>query len=79
MVVHSLHRCVCSSQSSGFFWLWVFGLFFTPLADEFGWSRSAASIGVTTYLLLSALVSPFIGRMGDRYGYLKLIFSMHNF
>ena len=56
-------------------WLWVFGLFFTPLADEFGWSRSAASVGVTTYLLLSALVSPFIGRMGDRYGYLKLIFA----
>ena len=56
-------------------WLWVFGLFFTPLADEFGWSRSAASVGVTTYLILSALVSPFIGRMGDRYGYLKLIFA----
>ena len=25
MAAHSLHRCVCSSQSSEFFWLWVFG------------------------------------------------------
>lgn len=56
-------------------WLWVFGLFFTPLAEEFGWSRSASSTGITVYMLLSAIGSPFIGRLGDRYGYPKLILS----
>jgi MFS family permease len=45
-----------------------FGVFFTPLLDEFGWSRAQLSWGFSSISIFGALYSPFVGRVVDRYG-----------
>lgn len=45
-----------------------FSLFIEPVAQEFGWSRTATSSGFTVAALLTALLSPFFGILVDRYG-----------
>jgi MFS transporter, OFA family, oxalate/formate antiporter len=45
-----------------------FGVFFTPLLDEFGWSRAQLSWGFSSISIFGALYSPFVGRIVDRYG-----------
>ena len=44
------------------------GVFLKPVAEEFGGSRFAVSLGPTLYTLASSVVSPLIGRMIDRWG-----------
>ena len=46
----------------------TFGFFIDPLQQEFGWSRTEISIGVTIYGILAALLAPVFGGMADRYG-----------
>ena len=45
--------------------LFALGQFMTPLANEFGWSRTEVSIGFSISLVLGVFSSPFIGRLTD--------------
>lgn len=46
----------------------AFSLLLPPLIDEFGWSRGLAAGAFSFGFLVSAVVSPFIGRVVDRRG-----------
>lgn len=45
-----------------------FGVFFTPLREEFGWTRAQLSWGFSSISIFGALYSPLVGRVVDRYG-----------
>ena len=45
-----------------------FGVFFTPLIREFGWTRAELSWGFSSVSIFGALYAPFVGRVVDRYG-----------
>jgi len=45
-----------------------FGVFFTPLMREFGWSRAQISWGFSSVSLVGALYAPMVGRLVDRHG-----------
>lgn len=47
---------------------YVFGVFFEPLAAEFGWTRAQTSVASTIMFLISGLTAPLVGRLTDRYG-----------
>jgi MFS family permease len=44
------------------------GLFMQPLSDEFGWSRTQVSMGLTIFALVSLPLTPFAGMLVDRFG-----------
>jgi MFS family permease len=44
------------------------GLFMRPLGEEFGWSRSEISAGLTLFTIAAAICFPLIGRLIDRFG-----------
>ncbi len=44
------------------------GVFMDPLGEEFGWSRTLLSAGVSIAAITTALLSPFFGILIDRYG-----------
>lgn len=44
------------------------GFFIDPLQQEFGWSRTEISLGITIYGVLGALLAPFFGWLADRFG-----------
>lgn len=44
------------------------GFFIDPLQQEFGWSRTEISFGVTIYGMLAALLAPVFGWLADRHG-----------
>src|ERR1700686_625368 len=46
----------------------AFSLFFPPILDEFGWERGVTAGAFSFGFLVSAGVSPLIGRTMDRYG-----------
>ncbi len=46
----------------------AFSLFFPPIIDEFGWERGVTAGAFSFGFLVSAAVSPLIGRMMDRGG-----------
>ena len=46
---------------------YAFGLFIGPLADTFGWSRTALSASVS-FAALGGLTAPLLGRALDVYG-----------
>lgn len=48
------------------------GVFMGPLTEEFGWSRSLISGGVTIAAVATGLLSPFFGIFIDRYGSRRL-------
>jgi MFS family permease len=43
-------------------------IFFKPMLEEFGWNRAALSSVQSVALILYTLVSPFLGRLVDRFG-----------
>jgi len=47
--------------------MWSFGVFFKPLASEFGWSRAVVSSAYTAFLIGFGVSSIFSGRLTDRY------------
>ena len=47
--------------------MWSFGVFFKPLENEFGWSRTHISSGYTTFLIAYSFSALFAGRTADRY------------
>src|SRR5689334_11832279 len=46
----------------------AFSLMFPPIVDEFGWERGLAAGAFSFGFLVSATVSPFIGRLMDKRG-----------
>ena len=42
-------------------------LMLKPMGDELVWTRTTLSLGITVYMLVSALAMPFAGRLADRY------------
>jgi len=50
------------------FSFWSFGLYVSPLEDDFGWSRAEVSLGFSAALLVSGVTSPFVGRLIDQRG-----------
>ena len=46
----------------------AFSLFFPPIIDEFGWERGVTAGAFSFGFLVSAAVSPLIGRLMDRFG-----------
>jgi MFS family permease len=46
----------------------ILGLFFQPLQNEFGWSRSALAGVQTTARVIEAAIAPLLGPLIDRYG-----------
>lgn len=48
------------------------GFFIDPLQQEFGWSRTEISFGVTIYGTLAAFLAPVFGWLADRHGVRKV-------
>lgn len=48
-------------------------VFLKPTASFFGWERSVASLRITVSMLAIGIASPFVGRLIDIYGELKVI------
>src|SRR3978361_2158633 len=46
----------------------AFSLFFPPIIDEFGWERGVTAGAFSFGFVVSAAVSPLIGRLMDRFG-----------
>src|SRR5512142_105707 len=46
----------------------AFSLLLPPLIDEFGWDRGLAAGAFSFGFLISAVVSPLVGRLVDRHG-----------
>lgn len=44
------------------------GLYFKPMMDEFNWSRTELSLGVSLFMLAFGFSQPVMGRLIDRYG-----------
>ena len=45
-----------------------FGVFFKPVAEDFGWNRASTSLGIAIAQLTNGLLSPLSGFLSDRYG-----------
>jgi len=53
----------------------AFSLLFPPILDEFGWERGVTAGAFSFGFLVSALVTPCVGRLTDRYGPLPVVES----
>ncbi len=51
----------------------TFGIFVKPLAETFGWSRSAISLGFSIVAGFASLAAPIVGLFADRFGPRKVI------
>jgi MFS family permease len=51
----------------------TFGIFVKPLAETFGWSRSAISFAFSLVALMVSLYAPVVGTFVDRFGPRKVI------
>ncbi len=49
------------------------GLLLHPMAEDLDWSRSALSLNVTLFMVLSACALPFVGRLVDRAGAMTVL------
>ncbi len=54
---------------------YVFGVFYKPFMNEFGWDRVDVAMAVTIYLLTVGLSSPFVGKMTDLFGPKKIVLA----
>ena len=54
---------------------YVFGIFYNPLIEEFGWNRTAISIAISIYMLTLGFTAPLIGRFADSFGPKKVILA----
>jgi sugar phosphate permease len=50
------------------------GVFFKPILDDFGWERSTLSIISAVAMLVFAGLTPFVGRLIDRFGPRVMLF-----
>ena len=51
----------------------TFGIFVKPLAETFGWSRGAISLGFSIVAVMASLAAPVVGVLADRFGPRKVI------
>jgi MFS family permease len=51
----------------------AFSLFFPPILDEFGWERGLTAGAFSFGFLVSAAMSPLMGRVMDRYGVVPVL------
>ncbi|MHC0054655.1 MFS transporter [Actibacterium sp. D379-3] len=51
----------------------TFSLFIEPISDEFGWSRALISLGYSAVVLVTAIGSPVVGRLLDRFGVRRVL------
>jgi len=65
LVVFSMFMTLLVHAGAGFY---VFGIFYKPLAEEFGWDLASISLAMTVYMLTMGLTAPIMGRMTDRFG-----------
>jgi len=56
------------TQSMGWSAIQTFGVFFNPLLDEFGWTRTMLSAAVSINFILYGFSSMLAGRLGDSFG-----------
>jgi len=54
---------------------YAFGVFFTPICKEFGWTRTMTSGVFSLYMAFYAIGAPITGRIVDKYGPKVLIIS----
>ena len=54
--------------------MFAFGLLLVPMSEDLGWSRSSLTLALTTFMVVSALAMPFVGRIVDG-GNLRLILA----
>jgi MFS family permease len=54
--------------------MWIFGIFFKPLENEFGWSRALISSGYTVFLVGYGFSVMTWGRLADRYSPRPILF-----
>ena len=59
---------VCFTQFTIIGLLFSYGVFFTALESEFGWSRALLSGCTSIAFLVMGLLASFGGRLSDRYG-----------
>lgn len=52
---------------------YIFGIFYDPLFNTFGWSRSQVAVALSIYLVAVGFSGPIAGRLTDRFGPRKLI------
>ncbi len=64
LVVASIVAMAVSSGLS----FWSYGLYVSPLEEQFGWSRAATSLGFSFALLFSGGLAPAVGMLIDRRG-----------
>lgn len=50
-------------------------LFFKPILDEFGWDRALLSLVGASCMLVTATLTPFLGRFIDRFGPRSMIYA----
>ena len=69
-IVAATFFCVFVASGCGFF---AFSLFVKPLQTDLGWGRGEIMTAFTIFYLVTAVASPFIGRIVDHYGAKKVI------
>ncbi|MFQ5826386.1 MAG: MFS transporter, partial [Dehalococcoidia bacterium] len=47
---------------------YTFGVYFKPVAADFGWSRAATAFGSSLVILTSGILATVMGILTDRYG-----------
>ena len=52
-----------------------FGLFLTPMSDEFGWGRETFSLAIALQNLIWGLTQPLTGALADRIGAKKVVLA----
>lgn len=57
-----------SANMVGFGLVYAYGVFFKPLAAEFGWSRSVTAGAFSTYAIVHNVLAFFCGRLVDKFG-----------
>lgn len=62
--------CLAINTGTGYY---SFSLFISSLQADFGWSRASIMAAYTIFMILSGVLSPFAGRLVDRYGAGKVI------
>lgn len=58
----------CLTQFTVIGLLFTYGLFFNPLQDEFGWSRTFLSSAASLSFFMMGVLAVLAGRMNDRFG-----------
>ncbi len=51
----------------------IYGIFFAPLSQEFGWSRANLSLAYSIYFAIVTFLAFATGRLSDRYGVRKVM------